>query len=159
MLLNLVTKIDFIWIVSCSWSKHTILLLMFVAEKVLRLLVISLTVEYMGQQMSGLDSSSDQRIRHESEGWGFESPPGRNILCIYVSKKRRHFQTNIGSWVENEYCCPRTFQMLTMVYINIYIYICTHIYIYTHSRQVTCPITINYIWRVTASYIACRTIY
>ena len=33
MLLNLLTKIDFIWIVSCSWSNHTILLLMFVAEK------------------------------------------------------------------------------------------------------------------------------
>ena len=43
MLLNLVTKIDSIWIVSCSWSNHTILLLMFVAEKVLLLLVISLT--------------------------------------------------------------------------------------------------------------------
>ena len=44
MLLNLVTKIDSIWIVSCSWSNHTTLLLMFVAEKVLLLLVISLTV-------------------------------------------------------------------------------------------------------------------
>ena len=43
MLLNLVTKNDSIWIVSCSWSKHTTLLLMFVAEKVLLLLVISLT--------------------------------------------------------------------------------------------------------------------
>ena len=37
------TKIDFIWIVSCSWSNHIILLLIFVAEKVLLLLVISLT--------------------------------------------------------------------------------------------------------------------
>ena len=45
MLLNLVTKIDSIWIVSCSWSNHTISLLMFVAEKVLLLLVISLTVD------------------------------------------------------------------------------------------------------------------
>ena len=43
MLLNLVTKIDSISIVSCSWSNHTILLLMFVAEKVLLFLVISLT--------------------------------------------------------------------------------------------------------------------
>ena len=34
---------DFIWIVSCSWSNHMKLLLMFVAEKVLLLLVISLT--------------------------------------------------------------------------------------------------------------------
>ena len=38
-------KIDSIWIVSCSWSNHTTLLLMFVAEKVLLLLVISLTVK------------------------------------------------------------------------------------------------------------------
>ena len=45
MLLNLVTKNDSIWIVSCGWSNHTILLLMFVTEKVLLLLVISLTVE------------------------------------------------------------------------------------------------------------------
>ena len=45
MLLNLVPKCDFVWIVSCSWSNHIILLLMFVAEKVLLLLVISLTVD------------------------------------------------------------------------------------------------------------------
>ena len=43
MLLNLVPKFDFVWIVSCSWSNHTTLLRMFVAEKVLLLLVISLT--------------------------------------------------------------------------------------------------------------------
>ena len=35
MPLNLVPKFDFVWIVSCSWSYHTILLLMFVAEKLL----------------------------------------------------------------------------------------------------------------------------
>ena len=38
-------KFDFIWIVSCSWSNYIILLLMFEAEKVLLLLVISLTVD------------------------------------------------------------------------------------------------------------------
>ena len=43
MLLNLVPKIDFIWIVSCSCSNHTILQLIFVAEKVQLLLVIFLT--------------------------------------------------------------------------------------------------------------------
>ena len=37
---------DFIWIVSCSWSNHTILLLIFVAEKVLLLLVIPLTAKW-----------------------------------------------------------------------------------------------------------------
>ena len=35
--------IDFILIVSCSWKNHILLLLMFIAEKVLLLLVISLT--------------------------------------------------------------------------------------------------------------------
>ena len=43
MLLNLVPKLNFIWIVSWSWSDHNILLLLYVAEKVLLLLVISLT--------------------------------------------------------------------------------------------------------------------
>ena len=47
MLLNLVPKFDFVWIVYCSWSNHT-KLLMFVAEKVLLLLVISLTAEADG---------------------------------------------------------------------------------------------------------------
>ena len=50
MLLNLVTKIYSIWIVTCSWIDHTILLLMFVAEKVLLLLVISLTDHIGGKR-------------------------------------------------------------------------------------------------------------
>ena len=37
---------DFILIVSCSWRNHIILLLMFSAEKVLLLLVLSLTTKY-----------------------------------------------------------------------------------------------------------------
>ena len=45
MLLNLVAKINFLWTVPCSFSLDVILLLMFVAEKVLLLLVISLTVQ------------------------------------------------------------------------------------------------------------------
>ena len=36
----------------------------------------------MGQQMSGPDSSIGQSIRHESEGWGFESHSGRDIFCL-----------------------------------------------------------------------------
>ena len=35
--------------------------------------------------MSGPDSSIGYTIRHESEGWGFESPPpppGRDIFCL-----------------------------------------------------------------------------
>ena len=35
-----------------------------------------------GQQMSGLDSSNDQNIRHESEGWGLESPTGQEIFSF-----------------------------------------------------------------------------
>ena len=44
MLLDLVPIFDFVWIVSCSWSNPTTLLLIFVAKKVPLLLVISLTV-------------------------------------------------------------------------------------------------------------------
>ena len=34
-----------------------------------------------GQQMSGPDSSNES-IRHDSEGWEFESPSGRDIFCL-----------------------------------------------------------------------------
>ena len=36
----------------------------------------------IGQQMSGLDSSTGYIIRYESEGLGFESPSGRDIFCL-----------------------------------------------------------------------------
>ena len=36
----------------------------------------------MRQQMSGPDCSISWSIRHESEGWGFESPSGRDIFCL-----------------------------------------------------------------------------
>ena len=36
----------------------------------------------MGQQMSAPESSIGWSIRHESEGWGFESPSGRDIFCL-----------------------------------------------------------------------------
>ena len=54
----------------------------------------------MGQQMSGPDSSNGQSIRHESEGCG--------IFCL---KNIRHFHKNIRSWIENECCCPHTFDI------------------------------------------------
>ena len=63
------------------------------------------SVQNMGQQMSGPDSSNGLSIRHESEGWGFESLSGRDIFCL---KKLWHFHKNIRSCVENECCCPRT---------------------------------------------------
>ena len=37
---------------------------------------------YTGQQMTGPDNSIDWSIRHESEGWGFESPSGRDNFCL-----------------------------------------------------------------------------
>ena len=66
MLLNLVPKCDFVWIVSCSWSNHIILLLMFVAEKVLLLLVISLTA--YGQSSVSLSRS---KVTLEDMGYGY----------------------------------------------------------------------------------------
>ena len=40
-------KFDFIWVLSCNGSNHIKLLLMFIAEKVLLLLVISLTDKWL----------------------------------------------------------------------------------------------------------------
>ena len=38
--------------------------------------------------MSGPDSSSGWSIQQESEGWGFETPSGRDIFCL------RHFSVS-----------------------------------------------------------------
>ena len=55
-------KIDYIWIASYSLSNHTTLLLMFVAEKVLLLLVISLTVKCSETTIFGhVDRQSDSK--------------------------------------------------------------------------------------------------
>ena len=40
------------------------------------------SVQNMGQQMSGPDSSIGWSIRHESKGWGFESPSGQVVFCL-----------------------------------------------------------------------------
>ena len=32
--------------------------------------------------MSGPDSAIGESIQHEFEGWGFESPSGRDIFCL-----------------------------------------------------------------------------
>ena len=45
---------DFILTVSCSWRNHIILLLLFVAEKVLLILVISLTVQWKPTKIHAL---------------------------------------------------------------------------------------------------------
>ena len=62
MLLNFVTKYDSIWIVSCSWSNHTTLLLMFVSEKVLLLLVISLTAKWITEALVHARNALDRRF-------------------------------------------------------------------------------------------------
>ena len=36
----------------------------------------------MDQQMSGPDISNGKSIRHESEGWLFKSPSGRDVFCL-----------------------------------------------------------------------------
>ena len=43
--------------------------------------------------MSGPGSSNDLNIWRESEGWGFESPSGREINCL------KNFDKNIRSCV------------------------------------------------------------
>ena len=46
----------------------------------------------MGQQMCGPESSNGLSIRHEFEGWGFESPSGRDIFCL----KKIYYIDNIN---------------------------------------------------------------
>ena len=70
MLQNLVPKLSiiwFIWIVSCSWSNHTILLLMFVAEKVLLHLVISLTDKQPHQITWNVSAHRHQREQYHDD--------------------------------------------------------------------------------------------
>ena len=76
----------------------------------------------MGQQMSGPDSSIGQSIRHESEGWGFESPSGRDIFCLknFYTFTRTPVRVSKMNAVA---CAQLTFQMLALLkYIYIYIY-------------------------------------
>ena len=54
----------FIWIVSCSWGNYTILLLLLVAEKVLLLLVISLTADVsLNKNAGSREAMKKQRLR------------------------------------------------------------------------------------------------
>ena len=62
--------------------------------------------------MSGPDSSIGKSIRHKSEGWGFESPSGRDIFCL----------KNFDTFTRTPFCVSKmnavapaqlTFQMLT----------------------------------------------
>ena len=68
----------------------------------------------MGQQMSGPDSSSDSSIPHESEGWGFESPSGRDIFCLtnFYTFPRTSVRVSKMTAVA---CAQLTFQTLTLI--------------------------------------------
>ena len=64
--------------------------------------------------MSGTDNSNGQSIRHESEGWEFESPSGRGIFCL------KNFDTFIRTSVRvskmNDVARSQlTFQMLALL--------------------------------------------
>ena len=64
--------------------------------------------------MSGPDSSIVQSIRHESEGWGFESPSGQDIFCF----KNFDTFTRTPVGVSKMNAVARTlltFQMLTLI--------------------------------------------
>ena len=69
MLLNLVLKMKFHTKLSCSGRNHTILLLMLVAEKVLLLLVISLTdyaINHLGERIRTIEHSDVVRYEQET---------------------------------------------------------------------------------------------
>ena len=68
--------------------------------------------------MSGPDSSNGKSIRHEFEGWGFESPSGRDIFCLkkvgsFTRTPVRVTKMNVVSRAQ------LIFQMLTL-FKNIY---------------------------------------
>ena len=94
-------------------------------------------IKNMGPQMSDPDSSDGYSIGHESEGWGFESPSGRDIFCL----KNFDTFTRTSVCVENECCCPRTFQMLTLLHIYIYMCVCVCVCV-----CLTDDVCSNFVW-------------
>ena len=67
-----------------------------------------------GQQMSCPDSSNGQSIRHESEGWGFESPSGRDIFCLKNADTFKTISDHVSK-MNVVACAQLTFQMLTLL--------------------------------------------
>ena len=72
------------------------------------------SVQNMGQQMSGPDSSKGWSIQHESKGWRLESPSGRDIFCL------KNFDTFTRTPIRlskmNAVACAQlTFRMLTLL--------------------------------------------
>ena len=68
----------------------------------------------MGQQIIGPYSSIGKSIRHESEGWWFESPSGRDIFCLknFDTFKRTPGRVSKMNAVAR---AQFTFQMLTVL--------------------------------------------
>ena len=79
---------------SCSWRNHIILLLMFVAEKVLLFLVISLTADDISNCVGQLDADNGHAIYlnedpvHCGNFTSSARDPLRNMWCIALNKKR-----------------------------------------------------------------------
>ena len=69
--------------------------------------------------MSGPDSSNGWSIRHESEGWGFESPSGRDIFCLNNVDTFTRMSVSVSKMnaVARE---QLTFQMLTLLQKYLY---------------------------------------
>ena len=84
----------------------------------------------MGQQMYDPDSSNSLSIRHESEGWGFESSSGGDIFCLknFVTFTRTPVRVSKINAVARS---QSTFQTLTLLK---HIYIIKSMHITTRRR-------------------------
>ena len=140
MLLNLVPKCDFVGVVYCSWSNHTILLLMFVAEKVLLLLVISLTVNGLHivcphRRHNVSESSACSSAIRTSDGATCHQPSARVPLSACPGDSVRFYLVKQGKL--QPLSLKRIEGMVSnwtrwYIYIYIYVYIYTFIYIYLY---------------------------
>ena len=87
MLLNLVPEIKFHLDLSCSWSNRTILLLMFVAEKVLLLLVISLfKLCYIQTTISALSINEGNKQQYNTPENAFTVRHGSTYIMSFLTR-------------------------------------------------------------------------
>ena len=68
----------------------------------------------MGQQMCGPLSSNGWSIRQDSEGWGFESPSGRDIFCLKNFDTFTRIPVRVSK-LNDVARAQLTFQMLTLL--------------------------------------------
>ena len=64
--------------------------------------------------MSGPDSSNGLSIRHESEGWGFNSLSGRDIFCLKKFDTFSRTPVHVSK-INAVARAQLTFQMLTLL--------------------------------------------